>query len=483
MSDGQLALNTNLVSPGLFLKDSNGDAIKVGPVHIGTTAPNAAPASGGTSGNSAGESWLDTSGTNPVLKVWSGSAWVSINSAGGTGVTTADVGTVTSTMIADNTLLNIDINDSAAIAHSKLANITAGSVLLGNASSVPTATALSGDVTVSNTGVTAIGTGVIVNADVNASAAIAHSKLATLTAGQVLLGNASNVPTATAVTGDVTISSGGVTAIGAGVIVNADINASAAIADTKLATIATAGKVSNSATTATSANTVSAIVARDGSGNFSAGTITASLAGNAATVTTNANLTGDITSVGNATSIASGVIVNADVNVSAGIAGTKISPNFGGQNALTTGTVGCSSILFNGDTAAANALDDYEEGTFTPTIVGATTPGTGTYSTQSGEYTKIGNAVYFIVRIAWSAHTGAGSMRVSGLPFANSTLLMPVALRQVNLTAPANQLVQPYVGSSSSQVIFESVPVAGGATSGLVLDTAAEVAVAGHYFI
>jgi hypothetical protein len=49
------------------------------------------------------------------------------------------------------------------------------------------------------------------------------------------------------------------------------------IADTKLNTISTAGKVSNSATTATDANTVSAIVARDGSGNFSAGTISATI--------------------------------------------------------------------------------------------------------------------------------------------------------------------------------------------------------------
>ncbi len=49
------------------------------------------------------------------------------------------------------------------------------------------------------------------------------------------------------------------------------------IADTKLSTISTAGKVSNSATTATSANTVSAIVARDSSGNFSAGTIDATI--------------------------------------------------------------------------------------------------------------------------------------------------------------------------------------------------------------
>ena len=61
-----------------------------------------------------------------------------------------------------------------------------------------------------------------------------------------------------------------------GTIVNADINASAAIVDTKLATIATAGKVSNSATTATNANTASAIVARDASGDFAAGDITIS---------------------------------------------------------------------------------------------------------------------------------------------------------------------------------------------------------------
>jgi hypothetical protein len=90
---------------------------------------------------------------------------------------------------------------------------------------------------------------------------------------------AGNVTTNANLTGDVT-SVGNATSIAAGVIVDADINASAAIVDTKLATIATSGKVSNSATTATSANTASAIVARDGSGDFSAGTITANLTGN-----------------------------------------------------------------------------------------------------------------------------------------------------------------------------------------------------------
>jgi hypothetical protein len=75
MSDGQLAMNTNLASPGLFLKDSNGDLVKVGPVHVGTTAPNATPGAGGQAGNSKGEQWLDTSSSRYVFKIWDGTAW------------------------------------------------------------------------------------------------------------------------------------------------------------------------------------------------------------------------------------------------------------------------------------------------------------------------------------------------------------------------------------------------------------------------
>jgi len=45
-----------------------------------------------------------------------------------------------------------------------------------------------------------------------------------------------------------------------------------------------------------------------------------------------------------ATSIASGVIVDADVNASAAIAGTKISPDFGSQSVLTTGAIDAGSL-------------------------------------------------------------------------------------------------------------------------------------------
>jgi hypothetical protein len=173
LADGRPAVNTNAVSPGLFFKDSAGNLVKVGPVHVGTTAPNASPASGGTAGNSVGEQWLDITGGTYVFKVWDGSAWrsesgtfvdvngdvmtgalvmdnqqqvrfrevtangtnyialqapasvasdktITLPDVNGTVVTTGDTGTVTSTMILDGTIVNADVNASAAIAGTKI---------------------------------------------------------------------------------------------------------------------------------------------------------------------------------------------------------------------------------------------------------------------------------------------------------------------------------------------------------------------------
>jgi len=117
-------------------------------------------------------------------------------------------------------------------------------------------------------------------------------------------------------------------------IVNADVSASAAIVDTKLATISTAGKVANSATTATSANTASAIVARDASGNFSAGTITANLSGNATTATTSTNFTGSLS--GDVTGTQSATVVSF----------------VGGQ---TAANVAAATVLANAATSANTA--------------------------------------------------------------------------------------------------------------------------------
>lgn len=95
--------------------------------------------------------------------------------------------------------------------------------------------------------------------------------MATITKGRTFLNGETVTPAKlNALVDDATISG----------IVNSEISAGAAIVDTKLATIATPGKVANTATTAASTNTPNAIVTRDGSGNFSAGTITANVTGN-----------------------------------------------------------------------------------------------------------------------------------------------------------------------------------------------------------
>ena len=108
-----------------------------------------------------------------------------------TGTVSLPTGTVTSGMIADGTIVNADINASAAIALSKIASGTSGQIIVANSSGVPTWVSESGDVTISDTGVTAISAGVIVDADINASAAIAQSKISGLTSDL-----ASKAPTA-----------------------------------------------------------------------------------------------------------------------------------------------------------------------------------------------------------------------------------------------------------------------------------------------
>jgi len=124
---------------------------------------------------------------------------------------------------------------AGSIAFSKLATLTSGNIIVGNAANTAASVAVTGDVTISNAGITSIAAGAVVNADINASAAIAFSKLASLTSGAVLVGNSSNVAAAVTPTGDVTISNTGVTSIAAGAVVNADISATAEIAVSKLA--------------------------------------------------------------------------------------------------------------------------------------------------------------------------------------------------------------------------------------------------------
>lgn len=134
----------------------------------------------------------------------------------------------------------------------------------------------------------------------------------------------------------------------------------------------------------------------------------------------------------------------------------------------------------------ANTLDDYEEGTFTPTIIGTTTDGTGTYSANSqiGRYTRIGNRVYFNIYLVWTAHTGTGNMRISGLPFtsiATTNTFNAVSTWNANIALTASNLLTAYVNVNATTVELRQYSTGGGADAAIPIDTAGSIMVAGHY--
>jgi hypothetical protein len=207
--------------------------------------------------------------------------------------------------------------------------------------SVSTANGVSGTVATSTTTpAISLTLGAITPTSVAASGSVTGSNLSGTNTGDQTI----------TLTGDITGSGTGsfATAIASGVIVNADINASAAIDDTKLATISTASKVSNSATTATNANTASAIVARDASGNFSAGTISAALTGNVT-----GNVSGSSGSTTGNAATATALATGRTIEITGDLAYT--SPSFDGTgNVTAAGTL--ASVASAGTTGGSTAI-------------------------------------------------------------------------------------------------------------------------------
>ena len=97
------------------------------------------------------------------------------------------------------------------------------------------------------------------------------------------------------------------------------------------------------------------------------------------------------------------------------------------RNASSTSTeigrfLNGGGLTFNGDTAAANALDDYEEGAWTAVLKYHTDPTNtsttnGTIATDSATYTKIGRLVYVTCKFTTSTTANYAYKQVSGLPF------------------------------------------------------------------
>lgn len=90
---------------------------------------------------------------------------------------------------------------------------------------------------------------------------------------------------------------------------------------------------------------------------------------------------------------------------------------------ITTTTQNAGNLVTGGISfdGGANSLSKYEDGTFLPTVAGSSAAGTATYTQQDGFYQKINDIVYYSFRIAWSAGTGTGSLRIGNLPFTSSS--------------------------------------------------------------
>jgi|LakMenE01Jun11ns_1017448.scaffolds.fasta_scaffold9857353_2 hypothetical protein len=146
---------------------------------------------------------------------------------------------------------------------------------------------------------------------------------------------------------------------------------------------------------------------------------------------------------------------------------------------LVIGTSG-KGIDFSADPSApgmtSELFDDYEEGTFTPTIAGQITAGTGTYTTQVGTYTKIGQVVYVSLNLAWSAHTGVGDMQVNGLPFTvNSSVHSQMSNGTYDLSLTALNMLLTRAQKSGTFIKLLQSPVGGGAWNGVPMDTSVTV--------
>ena len=108
------------------------------------------------------------------------------------------------------------------------------------------------------------------------------------------------------------------------------------------------------------------------------------------------------------------IAIDSSQQVGIGTTSPAVDLDVSGEIRASTG------ILFGTDTAAANTLDDYEEGTWTPTFIGATTAGSYTF-TSNAWYTKIGDTVTAYAELIniTDSSLGSGQLNVGGLPFTN----------------------------------------------------------------
>jgi len=194
------------------------------------------------------------------------------------------------------------------------------------------------------------------------------------------------------------------------------------------------------------------------------------------------NLGGNYRSAGDAQAFArvEAVKENAtDANYAYGMA-FSVTAN-GGTFAEKARILSSGGITFNGDTAAANALDDYEEGTFTPALGS----GSASYSEQLGSYTKIGNVVFINVSLTWTGGPTSGNLVIGTLPFTSSSTLQsysPLGQVATNSLTVSGYEIAGYIHTSSTTIQFANLTSGTGSTN-KTYEAAGTIRITGHYFV
>jgi hypothetical protein len=127
-----------------------------------------------------------------------------------------------------------------------------------------------------------------------------------------------------------------------------------------------------------------------------------------------------------------------------------------------------------------NTLDDYEEGSWTPTARGSISGGTATYAQAVGRYVKIGKMVQVQCYLLYTGGTGSGNMTIGGLPFTSDSTTGNYALVAgyvSDLTLTASNVAYYGVYFSSSVINIDQYPVGGGTATNVPYDGAASLAV------
>jgi hypothetical protein len=132
---------------------------------------------------------------------------------------------------------------------------------------------------------------------------------------------------------------------------------------------------------------------------------------------------------------------------------------------------------------SSTGIENFASTTAAVTLIGQTTAGTATYTSQTIRYTRIGNLVLYNLSLTWTGHTGTGPMSISGLPYTVDTLAMQPDGLGILSTAIATAGVNTFAtGRGNSQLLDLRRKGDGGVLSYPVVTASGSLSFTGSYY-